>query len=278
MMRRIRLSALVALCLALPWGLLSGCATLPEPSHKTPVATDFGINLLEEWRLRSAGTRSVEGVAKVRVQTPERTVNGTQVLLAEAPGQLRAETLSPFGTPLLVLTANDAELAVLAPGDNRFYRGRPTVENLGRFTRLPLRVADLVGILLSRPPLITYRDLQAFQLPGGGWQLTLTADRRRQELRFDNERRLTAVKYLYDDALQLSLAYDDFDGVAPSLPKRIELELPVSQIQAGLVFGELETNKQFLPALFSLRPPEGAMVTDLDELAIIPPAPSTESN
>lgn len=281
MMRRLRRAAIVVIVasgLALIGGGLPGCATLPEPSHKTPVAADFGVKLLEEWLLNSARTRSIEGVAKVRVQTPERSVSGTQVLLADMPDRLRAETLSPFGTPLLVLTVNETELTVLVTGDNRVFRGRPSVENLGRFTRLPLRVVDLVGILLSRPPLIAYRDLQVFQLDDGGWQLALTADQRRQELRFDRLRRLAAVNYLYDGALQLHLTYGEFDGAAPSVPKRMELELPVAQIQAELVFRELATNRQFEPALFRLTPPTGALITDLDELATMPSAAPTGSN
>lgn len=254
------------LIVAAQFFFLSGCATLPEPQLKVPVLSGLGRTLLEEYLSHRTDTRTLQGVAKIRVQTPERTVSGTQVLLAEEPGRLRAETLSPFGTPLLVMTANDTALAVLVPGDNRFYQGQATPENLGRFTRLPLRLPDLVSILLFRPPLIDYQSLDTFQLSDDGWMAVLESGQRRQELLFDIERHLIGVNYFHSGELQLHLVYGDFDAVPQVFPHRIELELPQQKTQASLVFKELEVNRQILPEVFALVPPMGAMVTILDEI------------
>jgi len=267
----------LALCLSLL--VLSGCATLPASQPGTLAAGETGRTLLAEWLRRSAEPQSLQGVAKVRVQTPARTLNGTQVILAGAPDRLRAETLSPFGTPLLVLAANGTELAVLLPGDNLFYHGRATPENLGRFTRLPLRLADLVGILLSRPPLLAYQQLNAFALADGGWRIELEAGQRRQLLRFDAALRLLEVHYLTSGELQLRLAYGDYAEAGDHLPRRIDLELPLQQTQARLLFDELELDRQLLPALFTLEPPPGATVIGLDEVTAAgvdePPVAST---
>lgn len=265
------------LVFAIPLFFLSGCATLPEPQLKAPVASSLGRTLFDAYLSRRADTRTLQGVAKMRVQTPERTVSGTQVLLAEAPGRLRAETLSPFGTPLLVMTANDVDLAVLVPGDNRLYRGRATPENLGRFTRLPLRLVDLVGILLSRPPLIDYLSLEPFQLADGSWMVVLESGPRRQELLFDVEQQLTGVRYFHGEELQLRLAYGDFVAAPQVFPHRIDLELPQQQTQASLVFKELEVNRQILPEMFMLSPPAGTGVTILDETAASQASPPLES-
>jgi hypothetical protein len=252
----------LGLCLSLL--VLSGCATLPVSQPGTLAAGETGRTLLAEWLRRSAQPQSVQGVAKVRVQTPQRTLNGTQVILAGAPDQLRAETLSPFGTPLLVLAANGTQLAVLLPGDKLFYHGQATPENLGRFTRLPLRLADLVGILLSRPPLLTYQQLDAFALADGGWRIELAAGQRRQLLHFDAALRLVEVHYLTAGVLQLQLVYGDYAESGDNLPRRIELQLPLQQTQASLLFNELEADRQFLPALFTLEPPPGATIIGLD--------------
>ena len=257
----------LGLALCLPLLVLSGCATLPVSQPGTLAAGETGRTLLAEWLQRSAQPQSVQGVAKVRVQTPQRTLNGTQVIVAGAPDQLRAETLSPFGTPLLVLAANGTQLAVLLPGDNLFYHGQATPENLGRFTRLPLRLADLVGILLSRPPLLTYQQLDAFALAEGGWRIELAAGQRRQLLHFDAALRLVEVHYLTAGVLQLQLVYGDYAESGDNLPHRIELKLPLQQTQASLLFNELEADRQLLPALFTLEPPPGATIIGLDTLA-----------
>jgi len=259
--------------------ILSGCATLPASQPGTLAAAETGRTLLAEWLRRSAEPQSLQGVARVRVQTPERTLNGTQVLLVGAPDRLRAETLSPFGTPLLVLAANGKDLAVLLPGDNLFYHGRATPENLGRFTRLPLRLADLVGILLSRPPLLSYLQLDAFALADGGWRIELEDGQRRQLLHFDASLRLLDVHYLTAGELQLRLAYGDYAEADDNLPRRIDLELPLQQTRASLLFNELEADRQLLPALFVLEPPRGATVIGLDGMAAAgtdnPPAGNT---
>ena len=257
----------LGLALCLPLLVLSGCATLPVSQPETLAAGETGHTLLAEWLQHSAQPQSVQGVAKVRVQTPQRTLNGTQVIVAGAPDQLRAETLSPFGTPLLVLAANGTQLAVLLPGDNLFYHGQATPENLGRFTRLPLRLADLVGILLSRPPLLTYQQLDAFALAEGGWRIELAAGQRRQLLHFDAALRLVEVHYLTAGVLQLQLVYGDYAESGDNLPRRIELKLPLQQTQASLLFNELEADRQLLPALFTLEPPPGATIIGLDTLA-----------
>lgn len=267
-----RVGALVvrlSLALWLPLLFLSGCATLPPSPPGIPASGEVGRALLAEWLQREAQPQALQGVAKVRVRTPQRTLNGTQVILAGAPDKLRAETLSPFGTPLLVLAANGTELAVLLPGDNTFYRGRATPQNLGRFTRLPLRLADLVGILLGRPPLVDYHELVTLQLSDGGWGIELEAGQRRQYLRFDPARRLVEVHYLTAGELQLQLTYGDHDAAGDGLPRRIELVLPLQHTEASMVFSELAADRQFLPAVFTLEPPPGATVILLDEAAAV---------
>lgn len=248
-------------------GLLAGCATLPESQVRTPEATSVGRALFDEWLTRSSQNQTLQGVAKIRVKTPERTVNGTQVLLAEAPDRLRAETLSPFGTPLLVMTANETELAVLIPGDSRFYRGESTPGNLSRFTRLPLRLAELVSILLFQPPLIAYDTAEVAPSLEGGWIVNLESGQRRQELLFDNAHRLAGVRYLSGTELELSLVYGDFATEPQTLPRRIDLELPQQKIQAALIFKELEMNRQIRPEVFTLVAPPEATVMLLDEPA-----------
>ena len=110
----MRLSRWLAIPVCL--GFFCGCATLPprQPSA-TAVSEEFGSTLLHEWLTASGRHAALQGVAKLRVQTPQRTLSGTQVLLVEKPDRLRAETLSPFGTPVLVLTADGSDLAVLLP-------------------------------------------------------------------------------------------------------------------------------------------------------------------
>jgi len=266
---------LAAAALALWWSL-AGCARLPVYQPAIASTEEVGRGLLHEWLAASGRHERLQGVAKVRVQTAERTVNATQVLLVEKPDRLRAEALSPFGTPLLVMASDGAELGVFLPGDNLFYRGRATPENLGRFTRLPLHPADLVNILLARPPVIAHQRLATFLLPEGGWRVELTAGARGQQLVFDASRRLREVRYLQGGELQLQLAYGEPAPEAQGFPRRIDLDLPRQQIRASLVFEELATDRDLQPGIFTLAPPAGATIVRIDEVAAAGERPDGE--
>lgn len=257
---------LLAAALALWWSL-AGCARLPVYQPDIASTEEVGRGLLHEWLIASGRHERLQGVAKVRVQTAERTVNATQVLLVEKPDRLRAEALSPFGTPLLVMASDGNELGVFLPGDNLFYSGRATPENIGRFTRLPLHPADLVNILLARPPVIAHQRLATFLLPEGGWRVELTAGARGQQLVFDASRRLREVRYLQGGELQLQLAYGEPAAESQGFPRRIDLDLSRQQIRASLVFEELATDRGFQPGIFTLAPPAGATIVRIDEVA-----------
>lgn len=243
---------------------LAGCTSSKMPPTETPASAAEGEALLAMWLERREAFQSLEGVAKVRVKTAQGAVSGTQVVIAAKPASLRAETLSPFGTPLLSLASDGEQLAVLVPGDNLYYRGKASPENLTRFTRLPLPPTALVDILLWQPPLVVFEELTTFRTVGGGWRLLLVAGPLRQEFTFDAAARLQGVRYFSGDVLELLIDYAD-PGDA-DLPRRIVLEQPPIALQASLDFSELTVNPPLPPGRFSLQPPPGSQIIFLDEL------------
>ncbi len=100
--------------------LLASCAPVRPKLVGESVDQSFADGLMQEWFENSAQVTSVQGLAKVKVHTPEKSLNGTQVILAEKPNRLRAETLSPFGSPLLLLAADGKNLGVSLPSRNTF--------------------------------------------------------------------------------------------------------------------------------------------------------------
>jgi outer membrane lipoprotein-sorting protein len=248
---------------ALLLALLSACVPLAITPSGVKVDDQTGTTLLEEWQQRAAQVFAVQGIANAKVSTPERNVSGTQVVLAERPDHFRAESLSPFGTPLLTLAANGDQLSVLLPAQNVFYTGSASAENLGRFTRLPLKPVDLVDLLLYRAPLITARRRTTYALHEGGWQVTLNGALRRQELVFDAERRLVDVRYFERDTLFLRIGYQNFDELVANFPAQFIIEVPEFATTARLAFTELAINRTFQPGIFHLKAPDGATIYNL---------------
>lgn len=260
------LPRLGAVCVGAALLLAGGCATLPPAAVRAvPAPPDAARAVLDEWGARVARQQSLQGLAKVRVETPQRTLSGRQVLIVDAPDRLRAETLSPFGTPLLVLAASGGRLAASLPGERLYYHGAATPENLGRFSRLPLRLTDLVDILLGRPPLLPAAQLRGYIRDDGGLQIETAAGGRRQTLTFDRAHNLAEVSYFSGDELQLQLFYGDY-AADSGLPGRLELSLPLQRTRATLVFIERAAGAP--PGeLFILPPPAGSRSIALDEPA-----------
>jgi len=244
--------------------MIAGCAKVPPPPAEVAAPRTEGENLLAMWLERGEALHSLEGLATVKVKTPQGSLSGTQVVIAARPDRLRAETLGPFGIPLLSLAADGRQLTVLLPGDNLYYAGAASTENLARFTRMPIPPTALVDILLWQPPLVAFEELATFRTASGGWRLLLVSGPQRQELSFDAAARLEQVRYYSGDSLQLSVAYAGFADNSP-LPRRIFLEQPPYALEASLEFREQSVNQPSPPGRFSLQPPPGVGIIPLDQ-------------
>jgi hypothetical protein len=205
----------------------------------------------------------MQGLAKVRVETPGNSLNGTQVVIVEKPDHLRAETLSPFGAPLLLLAADGVQLGVSVPQRNVYYTGAPPADNLASFVHLPLEPADLVDLLLYQPKLLEGWKESAFALREGGWLLVRYGTLRRQELVFNPLRQLVEVSFFEDNDLVMKVTYAQFPAEGRPFPHQMSFAAPGRFTTVTLEFSDLETNGVLRPGLFRLTPPPGAKVVYL---------------
>lgn len=248
------------LILALLPLLLAACAVRPvAPPPVTPPAS--AALLLERLADSATAFASLEGVAKVRINTEARTQSVTEVLFAEKPDRLRLETLSPFGQPLLVMATDGRQIDVLIPGEGKLYSDEVSLAHLQRLTRLPLQLTDLVHLLLYQVPVIGHERQSVAPAAEGETLLTLYAtEGRRQELRFDRLLRLIAAAYYRDDELLLQVDYDRFTGESRPFPMTASLAMPAANTAATVAFSEVRTNVAIPAERFRLTPPRGVTV------------------
>lgn len=213
---------------------------------------------------QSSSYRALEGLAKVRISSQGQNYNATQVVLVEQPNRLRAETLSPFGTPLLVFATDGQEVGALIPGDGVFYQGAASPANLQRFTRLPLLLEDMIGLLLYQIPLLEAEG-QSLSRDGEGNLLLLLHGPNgvAQELTFNGAHMLTSAAFLQRQQLQLRVSYKDFSGDGTGYPTNVFLEMPAVQTEAAVNFSEVRLNGSIPPARFRLVAPAGVEVRPL---------------
>ena len=244
--------------------LLTSCAPL-RPDLGEPVSQSFVDGLIQEWHDNAALISSVQGLAEVKVKAPMTSINGVQVVIAEKPDKLRAETLSPLGLPLVSLTTADGQLGVYLVAQNLYYTGAATPENLEQFVHIPLNVSDLVSLLLYQPPLIEAWKEEAFNLKDGGWLLVRHGSLKRQELVFDLGRRLVEVAYFKNNNLQIKAAYAKFSEQDALYPALLALEIPEKYATVSLDFSDVETNGRLRSGVFEVKAPAGAKVVYLPE-------------
>lgn len=244
--------------------VLAACAPARLPLLGEPVSPTFAEELMQAWSEQAAKVSSLQGLAKVKVQAPLNALNGSQVILAQKPDRLRAETLSPFGSPMLLLAADGGTLEVSLPGQNVYYTGAATPANLDLFVHMPLRLSDLVDVLLYQPPLITAWKEEAYSLQKGGWLLVRYGTLRRQELVFNPQRQLVEVSYYEDNDLFMKINYAQFPEQGERFPHQLNLEIPDNHTTISLEFSDLETNKELRPGIFQLEPPPGARMVYLN--------------
>lgn len=251
------------LAVLLGLSLLAACAPAPPlpPLAPVPSEAELADELLRRLGANAQAFHGVAGMAKVKVVTPERKVGATQVLFAEKPDRFRAETLSPFGTPVLLTATDGALLSVYAPGEGAFYQGEASLQNFQRFVPVPLRLADLVHIILYHPPLVPFLEKSAASLPGQGYRLHLAGDQGlRQELFFDLQLRLREARYYRGEELQLQILYDEFREASPPFPLRTEVEMPLFGARATIALSDIELNPVIPAERFTLSPPAGVDV------------------
>lgn len=258
----LRFIGLAAAVLAL---LLSACApkVAAPPAAVPPVPPEMEQVLLERLQHLSFAFNSLQGLAKIKVEAGERSLSATQAIFAQKPDRLRAETLNPFGfgQPVLLLATDGMEMSVLVPGEGEFYRGEPSPGNLQRFTRMPLRLTDLVHILLYQVPIIGHDQRRLAFRPEGGYLLEIAdGDGRRQQLGFDAELRLVEVVYFQANELMLRIGYGGFTAGSGDFPSQVSLEVPPQGVEASLAFSEVSTNVEIPVERFALSPPPGYTV------------------
>lgn len=243
----------------------AGCATPPAPAPVKPLPPRVeAADLLLRVQRSGEAFNSLVGEAKSRVETAEKKVSGQQVLMIQKPNLFRSEVLGPFGL-LAQVVCDGSELVVLVPGEARAYKGEPSLQNLRRVTRLPLRLEDLVQILLYQVPLYEFVRSEVSVL-SGGYGLTLTGEGgRRQVLEFDEQQRLVKASYYADRDLLLAVSYGDFSSGEPAFPRSLTLDSPVYRTTASLTYLEPRTNPSISAEKFVPAVPQGFGVVPFPE-------------
>jgi len=141
---------------ALAAALAAGCVRAPPPDlSRDPSA------LLGQVQAAQARVTSVQGTARVAVESPREAGSFEAWLAVEKPAKVRIEVLDFFGNPAAVLVAREGRFSLFDARNAVFYRGEATPENLSRLLPLPVAVPELATLLCGSAPLLEGRAAAA---------------------------------------------------------------------------------------------------------------------
>jgi outer membrane lipoprotein-sorting protein len=244
---------------------LAGCSTvkppiLPEtlPEERRPID-----DLLQTLARRNAELKSLRSLANVSYTGPDGRQSFQEIVVVRRPDRLRLETLSPLGV-LVIVTASPEELAGYHTREGVFYRGKSSRENLWRFTRIPLSVAEAASLLMGLPPGTKgewrHEGPSIVRDAGNGWKETVAFQQ--------NEALPIRWQLLNPNGqVELTAEFGDYAQTAAGpFPMRIALENPTQKRRLEIAYKDPEVNVDLAPTLFVQQKPENAREVALDSI------------
>ena len=243
---------------------LFGCARPLPPELPLPSRSES--QLLAQLDAVTSRYQSLQSSARIEVVTARETFAASQVLFVQRPAQLRSEILfGPFATPVMSLSADQDQLSVYQPLKGTFAQGSASVANIARFTRMPLRVEDLVGMILVAPPRFPFEQSAVSAVAAGDRLVLVAAGGVEQHFTFDPAGNLLQAAYLLADRLQLQADYSGFDARLGDFPQKLQVSMPERQVVATMTFSDSVINVPISPHHFVLKIPDGIKVQSLPQ-------------
>ncbi len=256
--------------------LLTACGGRQTPAPDG--AFDQPIDVFEATLGRYEALSSVRMRAGLEYWGDEGRVRVDQVVLARRPGDVRVETISPFGTTLTVFATNSEQLVFYDLQANEYVTGCPELDHISRFLPFHLTAADLVRVLLGAPPLDAVDpdpDTYAMEWDArrAAYRLTMPLLADAGSLRVWIEHgswTMVAARMTDADGVRIfdlrSGRNESLEGASmvTRMPTRIEFEMPAEEIDIALDVERIELDPDLPDALFTLPSPRGATTFELN--------------
>lgn len=236
--------------------VLSGCTTITPPATKLPPPTWEADKLIESLQQRDREFRTVRALAQVDYNGPEGKHGFQEAVVIQRPDRLRLETLTFLGA-ILIVTANDREVAGLHPREGVFVRGPSTKDNLRRYTQIPLELGEITTLLSGLPPV----DSRATpKLEGSA--LVFSADgRKRDVVTFDLQQPVPSKWERFDaeGKVELTAQFSNYISTPAGLfAQRVQFEATLQKKKIEVRYQEPEINGVVSADLFSQQKPPSA--------------------
>jgi hypothetical protein len=205
----------------------------------------------------------VSGEARLVISGPGGRGSVALFVAVGRSASLHLEQLDFFGRPRMVLASDGRRFTLHDAETGRWYAGVPTRPALARFLPVALSAEALSALLLGRAPRLPASSAElALDAARARYRLTLTQGGRVQQLEVDPASARVLASSLDGDEVRFS-GLEAMGGAV--FPRSVRLERPAGRASLELTWTEVTLDPPEDASLFTLQPPEGTAVEELDE-------------
>jgi recombination protein RecR len=245
------------LCVA----FITSCGPVPRPKD----AYSSGPDILRDLKKQTESVKSFRITGRVDHFGEKHRIQGKAYLFSVLPKKLRIELISPFESPLNVLTVNDTVFAMHDVKEARFLTGPADPCNIARLIQIPMPVDDVIRILLGYAPIIDGRTEVKWDTKGF-YRVTISDGARTERLEIGPDKSSLPLQRatLEDkDGLIFDITYNRRRPVqAVSIPGEIRVKMQREKVDLLLRYDPegVELNVDLPTDAWDQTPPAGITV------------------
>lgn len=208
--------------------ILTSCAVRKEGISIEDKSTSA---ILEKIELYESAIRTLKGLAKVKIKTPENKISYTQVTIAQRPDLLRLEALNPFGKTVGFISSDGTNIYIISPSEKGVYNSNTKFDLGYVYPGLNLKITadNLVNLILGRLPNRVY-DLDSnpeMSADGGLIKLNFNSNNSSEPNSLwvnSSNYRVEKADFQIDQGARAVITYEYFDSLVNGFyfPKTID--------------------------------------------------------
>lgn len=241
------------------------CGPVPKPRDAYSESGD----LLRDMQKKTEQIQSFRITGRVDHFGEAHRIQGKIFLFSKFPQKLRVELVSPFGSPLSVLTVNETAFSLHDVREAKFQTGPADPCNIARLIQIPLPAADVIRILIGRAPIIEGKSEVRWD-SAGFYLVTISDGVRTERLEIGPDKNhLPLRRAVLEDkeGLIFDISYSRHqDAAGIRMPYEIRVKMPREKVDLQLRYDPegVELNVALPEDAWTQAPPSGIQPEQVD--------------
>ncbi|MGB3365129.1 MAG: DUF4292 domain-containing protein [Thermodesulfobacteriota bacterium] len=214
--------------------------------------------ILEKIELFEGAVRSLKGLAKVKIKTPDNKISYTQVTIAERPDLLRLEALNPFGKTVGFISSDSTNIYIISPSERGIYDSNTNFDLAYVYPGLNLKITatNLVNLVLGRLPDGVYDLKSAPEMSADGdlIKLNFNSDNSSESNALwvnGTNYRIERAEFSLDQGATAVVTYEYFDSLIDGFYFPKTIDFASEGLSITIIYEpDLELNKNVDKSLF----------------------------